>query len=104
VTQAQLFAALRTLGMNVAYGSFDEPTKPPFLTYHFTVGADVMADNRNYAEVAGFSIELYTVKKDLPREKLVEDLLKANRLPYSKTGTWIESEKMWQTAYTVQLL
>lgn len=109
MTQAELFAALKPLGMPVAYDHFVSTPQapvppPPFITYHFTSSSDVMADNHNYAEISNFQVELYTTTKDPAREKLVQDKLKELRLPYSKIGTWIEEEKLFQVIYETQLI
>ncbi|MDP4158385.1 MAG: hypothetical protein Q8911_01290 [Bacillota bacterium] len=107
--QAELFTALKSLGMPVAYGEFvstpEHPAPPPpFITYQFANSSDIMADNYNYVDVGNFQIELYTNKKDLTKEKLVQDKLKELRLPYSKSGIWIEEEKMYQIIYEIQLI
>lgn len=104
MTQAELFQALKSLGMPVAYGSFSSPVSPPFITYQFAYSSDVKADNQNYVEISNFQIELYTAKKDLAAEKLVQDKLKELGLPYSKIETWLEEEKLFQVIYEIQLI
>ncbi len=104
MTQAELRAALETLGMPVAYAEFKKATTPPFITYQFSASGDLLADNQNYVAISGFQIELYTVKKDLAKEAAVENLLKTQRLPYRKTEAWVESEKLRQVVYEVQLV
>ena len=108
MTQAELAASLRSLGMPVAYGEFigtpENPAPaPPFITYQFCDNNDLMADNQNYVAVDNFQVELYTNKKDLAKEKLVQDKLKELNLPYSKTETYLETEKMRQVVYEIQL-
>jgi len=103
MTHAELFTALKTLGLPVAYGSFTVPTTPPFITYQFTYGNDLMADNQNAIAVDNFQVELYTKTKDLTREKLVQDKLKELELPYYKSEIWIDEEKMYQVVYEIQL-
>lgn len=107
--QQELFATLNTLGLPVAYGEFvDTPEnpapEPPFITYQFTDGRDLHADNQNYLGVENFDVELYTQRKDPVTEKLVQDKLKELRLPYTKVEAWIEAEKMRQVIYTIQIL
>jgi len=105
MTLAEFNTALKTLGMPVAYGEFKKPTSPPFITYQSADNDDLIADNHNYVDIPGYAIELYTIKKDTAKEKLVQDKLKELRLPYSKTpAVWIETEKMWQVVYTIQLI
>ena len=104
MTQEELFAALKTLGLPVAYAEFIQPTAPPFICYQFTYsGNSLMADNKNAIDVGNFDIELYTATKDLAMEKLVEDKLKELELPYRKEETKIESENLRQVIYEIQL-
>jgi len=107
VTQAELFNALKTLGIPVAYGEFvntpENPAPPPpFITYRFSHSNDLKADNQNYAEISNFQIELYTASKDIAKEVAVQNLLKSLRLPYRKVEARLE--KMRQVVYEVQLI
>ena len=109
MTQAELKTHLKSLGLPLAYSHFpvDEntpPPVPPFITYRFDGSNDLLADNENYAEISTYSIELYTNKKDLAAEKLVQDKLKSLKIPYTKLETWIENEKLFQVAYEIQLI
>ena len=103
MTQAELFTALKSLGLPVAYGSFTTVTLPPFITYQFASNDDLFADNKNAIDAGNFQVELYTATKDLAREKLVQDKLKSLSLPYQKLETWIDEEKMYQILYEIQL-
>lgn len=107
--EADLFQALKSLGLPVAYGEFVSTPKnpappPPFITYQFAYSNDMMADNHNYVGIETFQVELYTTKKDPTTEKLVQDKLKELQLPYSKIGAWIDEEKIYQTIYEIQLI
>lgn len=109
MNQTELFNALKTLGLPVAYSEFvstpENPVPPPpFITYQFTDSDDFKADNQNYVEISQFDVELYTAKKDPVSEKLVQEKLKELRLPYSKSEAWIDLEKMFQVIYTIQLI
>lgn len=109
MNQIDLHAALSSLGIPVAYSHFlsteERPApNPPFITYLFVDEDDLIADNQNYLEVGNFQIELYTDKKDLVRERQVRDLLRSLDLAYSKTETWLETERMYQIVYQIQLI
>jgi len=109
LTQTELCAGLSNLGLPVAYGEFlgteENPApSPPFITYQFSRSNDLIADNQNYVDISSFQIELYISKKDLASEKLIQDWLKAQSLPYTKFETWIDTEKMWQVVYEIQLI
>jgi len=109
MTQAELFTALETLGLPVAYGEFiDTPENPapspPFITYQFAYSSDQMADNQNYAGISNFQVELYSKIKDLVNEAAIEALLKTNRLPYIKREFFLDSENLRQVVYEIQLI
>lgn len=105
----ELYNALKAIGYPVAYSHFEGTPQnpappPPFITYQFAYSNDMLADNANYVEISNFQVELYTAKKDLAAEKKVQDKLKELQIPYSKTETWIDSEKLFQTIYEIQLI
>jgi len=104
MTQAELFQALKSIGMPVSYAFFSQPVEPPFICYQFGYNNDLMADNKNAIAVDNFQVELYTKTKDLPREKLVQDKLKELELPYNKSEAWIDEEKIYQVVYEIQLI
>lgn len=109
MTQAELYQALGSIGLPVVYSHFDTdnnnpPPSPPYLIYLFSYNNDFMADNINYKSIDNFQVELYTNKKDLASEKLVEDKFKELEMPYSKIETWIDSEKLYQVVYLIQLI
>ena len=109
MNQPELYSALKSLGLPVAYSAFVEtPTnplpKPPFITYQFAYSGDMMADNLNYVEISNFQVELYTKIKDMATEKILQDKFKELELPYNKTETTLESENLYQIVYEIQLI
>ncbi|WP_010278805.1 hypothetical protein [Paenibacillus senegalensis] len=104
MTQTELLQELRAIGYPVAYSHFKSSPPPPYLVYLFAYNNDLQADNMNYAEISNFQIELYTAIKDLTAEKAVQDKLKELKLPYRKSGTWIEGEGLFQIMYEIQLI
>lgn len=105
MTLAELVTALKTTGLPVEYREFintpENPAPaPPFICYQFTFDADMKADNINYVGISNVDVELYTDKKDPTTEKLVEAVLKS----YNKAEAWIDSEKMIQVIYTIQII
>jgi hypothetical protein len=49
-------------------------------------------------------VELYTIKKDLQSETLVQNKLKELELPYSKIETYLDTEKLYQVIYEIRLI
>lgn len=104
MTQAELYTALKSLGLPVAYSSFTTSPSPPFITYQFAYDDDFMADGYNFTEISNFQVELYTKVKDLASEKLIQDKFKELQMPYRKNEAWLDSEKLIQVIYEVQLI
>lgn len=104
MTQTELYDALKTLGMPVTYSHFREPPKPPYINYLFSYSGDLMADNQNYLPISNYQIELYAKQKDPVSEQKLQGLFSSLRLPYSKFETYIESEKIRQVVYTIQII
>jgi hypothetical protein len=104
MTLSELRTQLLTLGMPAEYGGFSTPPEPPYIVYVYAYSNDVMADNQNYVDIGNFQVELYTVKKDPASEGLVETLLKSLRLPYLKVEAFIDSLKLRQVVYQIQLI
>lgn len=109
MTQTELYQALEAIGLPIAYNHFDadenNPTpSPPYLIYLFFDNDDLMADDVNFKSIDNYQVELYTNKKDLASERQVEDKLKELELPYYKMETWIDTEKLFQVVYLIQLI
>lgn len=109
MTQAELYQTLKSIGFPVAYHHFESTDQnpvpaPPYIVYLFSYSSDFMADNTNYAEISNFQVELYTTKKDLQSEALVQNKLKALELPYSKIENYLDTEKLYQVIYEVRLM
>ena len=74
------------------------------MIYLFVEDDDLIADDINYVSVSNFDIELYTDRKDLASEKLIEDKLKELYLPYDKSENWIQSEGVFQILYEITVI
>lgn len=104
MTQAELYQELKNIGLPIKYHHLTDPPSPPYLVYLFSYSNDLIADNQNYQSISNFQVELYSDKKDLSNEKLIEDKFKALRMPYMKIETWIDTEKLFQVVYEIQLI
>jgi len=103
MTQAELYNLLKSTGLPVAYNHFKNPPSLPYIVYLFTFSNNLGADNKVYQKINNYKVELYSDKKDLVSEKLIEDLLDENEIFYDKTETYIESEKLYQVIYEIQI-
>ena len=89
-----------------AYYQYPEGEAPelPYILFYYPQRDDFQADDKNYAKVPQLNIELYTKEKDFVTEKVIEDLLEANGLTYDKEEQYIESEKMYEVLYTMEVI
>jgi hypothetical protein len=104
----ELHLILEATAFPVAYSHFieseNEPLpSPPFITYLVAYSSNLMADNQVYKSVQNVQIELYTKRKDLEAEAILEGALNSNELPYATTETFIDSEQIYQKIYEVRL-
>ena len=89
-----------------AYYEFPDGTEqtPPFICFWFPESDDFFADNQNYVGIRRLYVELYTNEKDFSLESTVEGVLTANGLTFRKSDDYIDSERMWQTLYEMEVI
>lgn len=106
MTRKEVATMVASIGLPYAYYQFDEGTgqKPPFVCFFYTDSNDVFADQSNYQKISGLSVELYSSEKNFATEETIETILNAHGLTYYKEENFIDSEKLWQTAYDMQVL
>lgn len=106
MTKIEVAKMIEDIGLPYAYYQFPENTAqaPPFICFFYTSTDDLYADDTNYQRITGLSVELYTATKDFTNEDAVESALTSNGLTYRKEESYIESEKMWQIAYDMEVL
>ena len=92
---------LNKSGFIYAYDHFTEGFSPdfPFICYRVNNSRHFAADNKPYFKKNLINLELYTEKKEPETEKKIEALLEENNIFYSKSETFIESEKMLEILY-----
>lgn len=96
---------MRKIGLPSAYHHFaeGEAPEPPFIVFLSPGENNFSADNGVYYGSKELDIELYTDKKSPETEKLVEEVLKNYKLFYEKSETWIESEKLYEVLYELEV-
>ena len=106
MTYAEIATMLSAVGCPFAYHHFEEGSgqQPPFITFYYEGENDLKADNINYQLVRPLTIELYTNNKDFVLEAAVEAVLTANGLAYSRSETYIDSERMYMVTYNTEVL
>ena len=93
-------------GLPYAYYQFTKDTAkpPPFICYYLAQSDDFAADGVNYAKIRQLVIELYTRYKDFELEAQIENALTAAGIFYSVAETPIDSQQMYMTVYTSEIL
>lgn len=107
MTRKAIATMIAGVGLPYAYDHFEEteaPGAPPFICFLYPDSAGFHADNVNYAPVERLVIELYTDTIDFAKEEAVLAALNSAGLSCSYSREWIESERMYQTTFTTEVL
>lgn len=106
MTLVEVNEMVESIGLPYAYYQFEEGTgqDPPFICFFYGPSDDLYADDENYQDIRQLNIELYTAYKDFALEKTIEDILKLNGLSFYREENFIESEKIWQIAYEMEVV
>lgn len=91
---------LMSLNLPVAYRVFQTPQTLPYIVFFIDDTDNEFADNSVYKQVNSWVVELYTATKNPPLERQLEAILP----PYNKVEAYIDSEKMYQIAYTFECI
>lgn len=105
MTLEELARMLEKTGFPFAYDHFaeGESTDPPFICYLLPGSDNFAADGRVYFRISEVRIELYTDRKDPGAEALVETVLDDAGIFYNKSEAWIQSEKLYEVLYRMEL-
>lgn len=99
-----LYQALASTGLPVAYGFHSPPANPPYLVYLIPEHTPIGADNMTALEVLECRVELYTDKRDFETELRVEQCLSSAGARWeSKENDYISDESLYMTTYEFQL-
>lgn len=103
MTLSELNRALQSTGLPVTYRAWPEDSAPPlpFICYLSTGTNTLPADGSVYYQWDDIRVELYTKWKDTEAEAKVEAAL--NDLHWTKTGTYVESERCYIITYEIEV-
>ena len=105
MTYEEINEMMQEIGMPFAYHHFaeGESPKPPFVIF-LSPGEDTFgADNLIYHSFKQLDVELYTDEKSPDTESRVEEVLTQHNIYYTKTESWIESEKLYEVLYEMEV-
>lgn len=106
MTYKEISQMIAGAGLPYAYYQFpeDTPQAPPFICFFFSNTDDFFADDTNFQRIAQLNIELYTNVKDFELEASLEEILTNQNLTYYKEESYIDSEKLYQIAYEMEVI
>ena len=104
---SDLYEGLKETGYPVAYREWKEGQEPapPYIVYFETEPEHFYADDKVYASVNKYAIELYTANNRSPTaEAAVQAQLEDLGLPYTKVEVFLEGEDMCEVLYMVSIV
>ena len=100
----ELYDLLCELNIEIAYHHFENPVTPPFIVYYRIKSNNFKADDKVFEKINTYRIEIYTTKKDVMTEILLENLLDNNGFTYEVISeSYIEQEKLYQVIYELDI-
>ena len=108
MTLKELNDALKSISgfsNKVAYRAFPfgKAPKLPFICYLATSTDNFDADNSVYHVLQGVDVELYTAKKDVATETLIEAKFAELNIVWDKYEEWLDSEECYEIVYSITL-
>ena len=105
MTYEEINEMMMEMNLPYAYHHFaeGESPDPPFLLFLSPRENTFGADNLMYHSFKQLDIELYTDRKSPETEQIIEDVLTEHQLFYEKSEIWIESERLYQVLYEVEV-
>lgn len=109
MTRAEFAEIISGLGLPWCYYQFETedgeaPPAPPYIVYFYPGSSDLYADGLNYQKIESTMVELYTKDKDFALEDSVEAAFAGAGLAWSKSETYIESERLYMVAYDLEVV
>lgn len=106
MTYQEVAALLASIGLPTAYDHFEvgNAADPPFICFYFEGSDDLAADNTNFQRIRPLTVELYTDNKDFALEERVEAALNGAGLVFSRSETYIDSERMYEVVFTTDII
>lgn len=101
----KILEILHKINIPFAYDHFaeGESPEPPFICYLFSNNDNFAADGYAYFKINAVRLELYTDEKSPDLEKTIETALDENGIFYSRSETWIDSEKLYEVLYQFEI-
>lgn len=101
MSNKEIYNLLKNMNLEVAYDHFNNKIEPPFIIYVDDDPDTFKADDKVYKKINNYSVYLVTSKKDVLLEEQLEELFDNNHIPYDKTQSFIDDERIYQIEYTI---
>lgn len=105
MTKHEVAEILEEAGFPVAYHHFEEGQCPelPYIVYLFPETRNIPADGNTFIKIDELDVELYTEKKEIKTEEILEQILDHYGFRYQKRETYIETERMYEVLYEMEV-
>ena len=105
MTYEEICEMVQEMGLPFAYHHFaeGESPKPPFVLFLSPGEHTFSADDLMYISFKRLDIELYTDEKSPDTEQRVEEILTQYGIFYTKKETFIESERLYEVLYEMEV-
>ena len=105
MTHDEVISMILEMNLPYAYDHFaeGESPDPPFLVIRYPSSDHFAADGLAYYKVNRLNLELYTALKSPNIELFLEAVLDRHSLFYNKSEVWIESEKLYEVLYEMEV-
>lgn len=106
MTYEEVFEALEHTNMPVTYEAWSSPDAIPALPYivfTYPENNDMYADNSNYGHIVQLDVRLYTKRKSIADERMVENVLNQYLGTYVKQSEYVSADAMQETTYLLEV-
>lgn len=98
----KVYEALSSSGITTFYGNANGCTRLPFIIYEMNSN-NFAADNKVFSKGYDLTIELYTPRKDIKRERLLEEALESADIYWEREESDEMDERMYVQRYSAQV-
>lgn len=102
MTIKDIYDALTDAGFNTFYGVAPKGTKCPFVVFAQVEHPNVIADNKTYFKATESELTLVESQAhDFGLQASLEEVLDGLEIPYTMSESWLPSENVIETYYTI---
>lgn len=106
MTFDDVFDALKETKMPVTYEGWASPEdipSLPYIVFTYPESDDLYADNTNYGQITSLDVRLYTKRKSIADERMVENVLNEYIGAFFKQSEYVSADAMQETTYLLEV-